>query len=111
MKTILIALLFVSTIAFSQVNQISNLQDVYTLKNDIELNADYNDPNVKGSPFLHAEYQNIKIKGVEMKGRYNANRDYIEVDNKGEIIFFVPSVVNRYDVLFTDTNETYRAFD
>ncbi len=111
MKSILITLLFVSTIAFSQVNQIGNLQDVYTLKNDIELSASYNSKNVKGSPFLHSDYQNIKIKGVMMKGKYNANRDYIEVDNNGEIIFFVPSMEHRYDVLFTDINDTYRAFE
>lgn len=111
MKSILITLLFISTIAFAQVNQIGNLQDVYTLKNDIELSSSYNSKNVKGSPFLHSEYQNIKIKGVMMQGKYNANRDYIEVDNKGEIIFFVPSMEHRYDVLFTDINETYRAFE
>lgn len=111
MKSILIALLFISTVAFSQVNQINNLRDVYTLKSDISIYSRQNDPNVKGSPFIHSEYKNIKIKGVEMKGKYNANSDYIEVDNKGEVIFFVPTMQNRYDVLFTDENTTYRAFE
>ena len=32
MKSILLTLLFISTVAFSQVNQINNLRDVYTLK-------------------------------------------------------------------------------
>lgn len=111
MKSILLTLLFISTVAFSQVNQINNLRDVYTLKSDIDRSLDQFGPNVKGSPFIHSEYQNIKIKGVAMKGKYNANQDYIEVDNKGEVIFFVPTMEHRYDVLFTDENTTYRAFE
>lgn len=111
MKSILIAFLFISTVAFSQVNEINNLRDVYTLKSDIDMYSTQNDPNVKGSPFIHTEYKNIKIKGVAMKGKYNANRDYLEVDNKGEVIFFVPSMQHRYDVVFTDENTTYRAFE
>ena len=112
MKSILITLLFISTGAFSQVDQINNLQDVFTLKNDVDARYNrQNDPSIKGSPFIHSEYQNIKIKGVAMKGRYNANLDYIEVDNKGEVIFFVPTMQHRYDVVFTDENTTYRAFE
>ncbi|WKD85664.1 hypothetical protein KCTC32516_01007 [Polaribacter huanghezhanensis] len=112
MKSILITLLFITSIAFSQVNQINNLRDVYTLKNDIDAKYNnQNDPSVKGSPFIHLTYQNIKIKGVKMKGKYNANLDYIKVDNNGEIILFIPSVEHRYDVVFTDDNATYRAFE
>ncbi len=111
MKCILIVFLFISTVAFSQVNEINNLRDVYTLKSDIDIYSRQNDPDVKGSPFIHTEYKNIQIKGVVMKGKYNANSDYIEVDNKGEVIFFMPSMENRYDVVFTDEDVTYRAFE
>ena len=111
MKSIFLTMLFISTVAFSQINEINNLRDVYTLKSDIDGKYNQFDPNVKGSPFIHLEYQNIKIKGVAMKGKYNANQDYIEVDNKGEVIFFVPTMEHRYDVVFTDENTTYRAFE
>lgn len=111
MKSILLAFLFISTVTFSQVNEINNLRDVYTLKNDISGKYSPYDPNIKGSPFIHSEYQNIKIKGVAMKGKYNANLDFFEVDNKGEVIFFVPSIQHRYDLVFTDDNTTYRAFE
>lgn len=112
MKSILIALLFTSTIAFSQITQVNSLEDVFTLKSDVDAKYNrQNDPSIKGSPFIHTTYQNIKIKGVAMKGKYNANLDYFEVDNGGEILFFGPTVEHRYDVVFTDDNTTYKAFE
>ena len=114
MKTIKIAFLFIfiSATAFSQITQINNLDDMFNLKNDVDLiNSRQNDPNIKGSPFIHSDYQNIKIKGVSMKGKYNANLDYIEIDNNGKIVFFGPTFEHRYNVVFTDTKTTYRAFE
>ncbi|WP_347173368.1 hypothetical protein [Polaribacter uvawellassae] len=112
MKSILITLFFISASAFSQINQINNLEDMYTLKSDVDAKYNrQNDPSIKGSPFLHTEYQNIKIKGVAMKGKYNANLDYFEIDNKGKVLFFGPAVEHRYEVIFTDDNTTYKAFE
>lgn len=114
MKHILTAFLFISIYAtsFSQVTQINNLDDMYILKNDVDAKYNrQNDPNVKGSPFIHSDYQNIKIKGVAMKGKYNANLDYFEIENNGKIVFFGPTFEHRYEVVYTDSKTTYKAFE
>jgi len=108
MKSIIYTLLFVSTIAFSQQIEINNLRDVFTLKNN--LNPYSANSNIKGTPFIHAEFQNITIQGNEMKGKYNANQDYIELDKEGKTVFFLPAIEYRYEVMFTDLNVSYRAF-
>jgi hypothetical protein len=111
MKTILLTLLLISSVSFSQTFEINNIQDALTLKNDIgDKYSPYN-PDIKGTPFVHSEYQNITIKGVAMKGKYNAHQDYMEIDTNGKIGFFVPAVEFRFDVIFTDLNATYRAFE
>jgi len=109
MKSILYILLFVSTIVSSQQTQITNLRDVFTLQNDLDpytANAD-----IKGTPFIHSEFENIIIQGKKMKGRYNANQDYIELDKDGKTVFFLPAIEYRYEVKFTDLNVSYRAFE
>lgn len=111
MKKLLIALLLLPAIAFSQQLQINNIQDVMTLKNDIEGKYNAFDSSVKGSPFIHSELQNVTIQGLAMKGRYNANQDYIELDKDGKTVFFLPAIEYRYEVVFTDLNTTYQAFE
>ena len=115
MKSVLLAFLFISVSAFTNaqiVNQIDNIDDMFTLKSGIDaMSSRLNDPDIKGSPFLHSDFQNIKIKGVAMKAKYNANLDYFEIDNKGEILFFGPTFEHRYDVVFTNLNTTYKAFE
>lgn len=109
MKSILCTLLLVSSIAFSQQTQISNLRDVFTLQNDLTPYSANSD--IKGTPFIHAEFENIVIQGNKMKGKYNANQDYIELDKGGKTVFFLPAIEYRYVVKFTDLNVSYRAFE
>ncbi len=109
MKSILYTLLFVSTVAFSQQTQINNLRDVFTLQNNLDPYSA--NSNIKGTPFIHSELENITIQGKKMKGRYNANQDYIELDKDGKTVFFLPAIEYRYEVVFTDLNVTYRAFE
>ena len=109
MKSILYTLLFVSSISFSQQTQISNLRDVFTLQNDLTPYSASSD--IKGTPFIHTEFENIIIQGNKMKGKYNANQDYIELDKDGKTVFFLPAIEYRYEVIFTDLNVSYRAFE
>ena len=111
MKKLCIILMLVATNVFSQQMDIKNVQDVFTLK---EIIGDKYSPygsDVKGSAFIHSELQNISIEGNEMKGKYNAARDYMELDKEGSTVFFLPAIEYRYKVIFTDLNETYQAFE
>jgi len=111
MKRLLIAFILLSTVAYSQQTDINNIQDVFTVKNDIGDKYNPYDPEIKGTAFIHSEQQNISIQGVKMMGKYNANQDYIELDKEGKTAFFLPAIEYRYEVVFTDLNTTYQAFE
>lgn len=111
MKRLIILLVMLSSISYGQVMQISNLQDALTLKNDIGDKYLHLDPNVKGTPFIQKELQNVTIQGNKLKARYNANQDYMELDRDGKTVFFLPAIEYRFEVIFTDLNISYKAFE
>jgi hypothetical protein len=112
MRTLLAAfvLLLTSTVS-AQVIQIANLQDALTLKNDIGDKYLHLDSSVKGTPFIQKELQNATIQGNKLKARYNANQDYMELDRDGKTVFFLPAIEYRFEVIFTDLNISYKAFE
>lgn len=111
MKKLVVLFLMFSVTAFAQVMEIGNLQDALTLKNDIGVKYAHLDPNVKGSPFIQKDLQNVTIQGNKLKARYNANQDYMELEKEGKTVFFMPAIEYRYEVVFTDLNVSYRAFE
>lgn len=111
MKKTLLLLLFTATSVCAQQLQITNLRDALTLKNDLSNKYNAYNPDIKGTPFIHNKLEKILLQGNAMKGKYNANQDYIELERDGKIVFFLPAIEYPFEVKFVDQNSTYKAFE
>jgi hypothetical protein len=108
MKKALILLLLVTTSITAQNIEDTGYQTVfsYTIT---KVPTDNSHP--VGSQFLN-DYQDVKINGSneDIKGKYNAYKDYFELKKGQKIVYVAPSNKHIEKIHITSSNKTYMVF-
>ncbi|MDG1040292.1 MAG: hypothetical protein P8H13_00770 [Polaribacter sp.] len=96
--------------AFGQ--ELDNNLNHLVSSNSLTTFANY-DTSIKGSPFVQENYEDAKISKLDKRTfstMYNAHRDFMEILKDGGTQYFLPSKKYPYQVVFLNSNKTYKAY-